>query len=404
MRMYMRSKKVARSRALKRSRARKRTYRRKTHRRKARSRKARSKRYSRKRRSRRKVGGMMEYLPAAAAAAAGMAAAAGVFYNCTFDRLKGAETKGAEDKGAIELTKKWENLAENLTTKLKTLCNLLYRRDPTKEQITEILLPAPVYSEPAPAASSPKTAAAAFPKTATAVAFPKTAAAEERAADSDDDSSGEEFGALYNTPGVMSETQTSERNNLLNLTAAEQRLAFAKAFQSLAQNEDLMVQVAVMELSFKALDTCLQYYDEGVDFRNLSAADLKHVDLQRANVIDLSHKLNPNEDGLNGFRVTLKILIPALKSMTERPESESPLRQLHLESNCLNTDDLKMLESLVQITVLNLCRNQIGDVGPLASLTNLTDLGLLDNPIKRDHPSVADLKAAIPELNVEIDT
>jgi len=195
---------------------------------------------------------MMKHLPAAAAAAAGMAAAAAVFYNCTFDRLKGAETKGAEDKGAIELTKKWENLAENLTTKLKTLCNLLYRRDPTKEQITEILLPAPVYSGPAPAASSPKTAAAAFPKTATAVAFPKTAAAEERAADSDDDS---EFGALYNTPGVMSETQTSERNNLLNLTAAKQRLAFAIAFQSLAQNEDLLVQVAVMELSFKALDT-----------------------------------------------------------------------------------------------------------------------------------------------------
>ena len=54
----MRSKKVARSRSLKRSRARKRTYRRKTHRRKARSRKARSKRYSRKRGNRRKVGGM----------------------------------------------------------------------------------------------------------------------------------------------------------------------------------------------------------------------------------------------------------------------------------------------------------------------------------------------------------
>ena len=58
MRMYMRSKKVARSRSLKRSRARKRTYRRKTHRRKDRLRKTRSKRYSRKRRSNTLIGGM----------------------------------------------------------------------------------------------------------------------------------------------------------------------------------------------------------------------------------------------------------------------------------------------------------------------------------------------------------
>jgi len=63
----MRSKKVARSRSLKRSRSRKRTYRRKTHRRKARSRKTRlrktwSKRYSRRRRSLRKIGGAKEVL------------------------------------------------------------------------------------------------------------------------------------------------------------------------------------------------------------------------------------------------------------------------------------------------------------------------------------------------------
>ncbi|MEG3841754.1 leucine-rich repeat domain-containing protein, partial [Microcoleus sp. herbarium14] len=43
--------------------------------------------------------------------------------------------------------------------------------------------------------------------------------------------------------------------------------------------------------------------------------------------------------------------------------------------------DIKPLASLTNLTLLHLRNNQIGDIKPLASLTNLTKLALSGNPI-----------------------
>ena len=55
---------------------------------------------------------------------------------------------------------------------------------------------------------------------------------------------------------------------------------------------------------------------------------------------------------------------------------------LQLDGNQIS--DVSPLASLTNLTDLDLGNNQISDVSPLASLTNLTDLGLYDNPLSQE--------------------
>ena len=67
-----------------------------------------------------------------------------------------------------------------------------------------------------------------------------------------------------------------------------------------------------------------------------------------------------------------------------RPLTRGAIRELTtLDAPNRELQYLRGLDSAVTLTRLVLRGNQISDVSPLASLTNLTDLGLEDNPLNQ---------------------
>ena len=99
---------------------------------------------------------------------------------------------------------------------------------------------------------------------------------------------------------------------------------------------------------------------------------LDHIDWGGAKIEDLTgleYAVN-----LETLRLTIEISdISPLASLTN-------LTELELVDNQIT--DISPLASLTNLTHLALADNQISDVSPLASLTNLTELYLQNNPVK----------------------
>ena len=76
---------------------------------------------------------------------------------------------------------------------------------------------------------------------------------------------------------------------------------------------------------------------------------------------------------------TLPYLISGEAKRRESTGHDITLTKLELYDNEIN--DIKPLESLTNLTILSLENNQISDIKPLESLTNLTELYLNENPI-----------------------